>query len=175
MTDELLAQVVKKNEMYVDWKTTPITNPDYEKVKLKFKGYEKIVLKGIEKAKRDYFDRVFLAYKCDMKRTWQVISETVNRNKSKHDMPSLFTHERRDLADSLEIANAFNVYFATVGKNISSQIDQNNVHADYKQYLTSPTKETLQFKCITKDYTIKAIDNLEKRIAQVTMVSLIRY
>ena len=30
MTDELLAQVVKKNEMYVDWKTTPITNPDYE-------------------------------------------------------------------------------------------------------------------------------------------------
>ena len=69
MTNELLAQVVKKNEMYVDWKTTPITNPDYEKVKLNFKGYEKIVLKGIEKAKRDYFDRVFLAYKCDMKRT----------------------------------------------------------------------------------------------------------
>ena len=49
MTDELLAQVVKNNEMYVDWKTTPITNPDYEKVKLNFKGYEKIVLKGIER------------------------------------------------------------------------------------------------------------------------------
>ena len=42
MTDELLAQVVKKNEMYVDWKTTPITNPDYERVELKFKGYEKL-------------------------------------------------------------------------------------------------------------------------------------
>ena len=151
MTDELLAQVVKKNEMYVDWKTTPITNPDYEKVKLNFKGYEKIVLKGIEKAKRDYFDRVFLVYKCVMKRTWQVISETLNRNKSKHDMPSLFTHEGRNLADSLEIANAFNVYFANIGKNLSSQIDQNNVNADCKQYLTSPTKETLQFKFITKD------------------------
>ena len=78
-------------------------------------------------------------------------------------MPSLFTHEGRDLADSLEIANAFNVYFANIGKNLSSQIDQNNVNADYKQYLTSPTKETLQFKCITKDYTIKAIDNLENK------------
>ena len=163
MTDELLAPVVKRNEMYVDWKTTPITNPDYEKVKLKFKGYEKIVLKGIEKAKRDYFDRVFLAYKCDMKRTWQVISELLNINKSKHDMPLLFTHEGRDFADSLEIANAFNVYFANIGKNLSSQIDQNNVNADYKQYLTSPTKETLQFKCITKYYTIKAIDNLENK------------
>ena len=69
MTDELLAQVIKKNEMYIDWKTTPITHQDYEKVTFNFKGYEKIVLKGIERAKRDYFDRVFLAYKCEMKRT----------------------------------------------------------------------------------------------------------
>ena len=69
MTDELLTQVVKKNEMYVDWKTTPITHPDYEKVKLNFKSYEKIVLKGIERAKKEYFDRVFVAYKCDMKKT----------------------------------------------------------------------------------------------------------
>ena len=124
---------------------------------------KKIVLKGIEWAKRDYFDRVFLAYKCDMKRTWQVISETLNRNKRKHDMPSLFTHEGRDLVDSTEIANAFNTYFANIGKNLSSQIDQNNVIADYKQYLTSPTRETLKFECITKDYTIKAIDNLENK------------
>ena len=68
----------------------------------------------------------------------------LNRNKIKHDMPSLFTHEGRDLADPLEIANVFNVYFANIGKNL-------------------PTKETLQFKCVTKDYTIKAIDNLENK------------
>ena len=58
-----------------------------------------------------------------MKRTWQVISETLNRNKRKHDMPSLFTHEERDLVDSTEIADAFNTYFANIGKNLSSQID----------------------------------------------------
>ena len=98
-----------------------------------------------------------------MKRTRQVISETLNRNKRKHDMPSLFTHEGRDLVDSTEIANAFNTYFANIGKNLSSQIDQNNVIADYKQYLTSPTRETLKFECITLDYTIKAIDNLENK------------
>ena len=150
MTDELLAQVVKKNEMYVDWKTTPITNLDYEKVKLNFKSYEKKFLKGIEKAKRDYFDRVFLAYKCDMKRTWQVISETLNINKSNHDMPSLFTHEGRDIADSLEIADAFNVYFANIGKNLLSHIDQNNVNADYKQYLSSPLRKRYNFNVLPK-------------------------
>ena len=118
MTDELLAQVIKKNEMYIDWKTTPITHQDYEKVKFNFKGYEKIVLKGIERAKRD--------------------------------MPSLFTHEGRDLVDSTELANAFNTYYANIGKNLSSQIDQNNVTADYKQYLTSPTKETLNLNVLPR-------------------------
>ena len=52
MTDEFLAQVLKKNNLYVEWKTTPNTHPDYEKVKLNFKGYKKIVSKGIEKAKK---------------------------------------------------------------------------------------------------------------------------
>ena len=46
------------------------------------RAMKKIVLKGIEKAKGDYFDRVFLAYKCDMKRTWQVISETLTETRA---------------------------------------------------------------------------------------------
>ena len=53
ITDEILSQVLKKNGMYVDWKTTPISHPDYEKVKLKFKYHEKIVSKGIDKGKKD--------------------------------------------------------------------------------------------------------------------------
>ena len=163
MTDELLAQVLKKNNMYVDWKTTPNTHPDYEKVKLNFKGYEKIVSKGIEKAKKEYYDRVFVAYKCDIKKTWQVITETLSRNKKIHDMPSVFNHEGQELADSAEIANAFNIYFANIGKNLSSQIDQNVANADYKSYLTSPTEEKMKFKCITTDYTMKAIECLENK------------
>ena len=74
---------------------------------------------------------MFVAYKCDIKKTWQVISETLNRNKKKHEMLSLFTHEGRDLAGSTEFANAFNTYFTNIGKNLSSQIYQNIDDADY--------------------------------------------
>ena len=73
------------------------------------------------------------------------------------------TKEGRDLAGSTKIANAFNTYFVNIGKNLSSQIDQNIDDADYKQYLTSHTAENLRFKCITKDYTIKVIDNLQNK------------
>ena len=57
MTNELLAKIVIKNKMYVDWKTTPVTSEHFERVKLRFKGYEKLVLKEIEIAKREYFAR----------------------------------------------------------------------------------------------------------------------
>ena len=54
--------------MYDDWKTTPVTSKHFERVKLRFKGYEKLVLKEIEIAKREYFGRVFAAYRGDMKK-----------------------------------------------------------------------------------------------------------
>ena len=69
--------------MYVDWKTTPVTHTDHERVKLRFKGYEKLVLKEIEKAKGEYFNRVFMAYRCDMKKTWQV-SYTIPNDVTTH-------------------------------------------------------------------------------------------
>ena len=78
-------------------------------------------------------------------------------------MPSVFNHEGQELADSSEIANAFNIYFANIGKNLSSQIDQNVANADYKSYLTPPTEEKMKFKCITTDYTMKAIEGLENK------------
>ena len=145
----------------------PLNTPlhtDHERVKLRFKGYEKLVLKEIEKAKGEYFNRVFTAYRSDMKKTWQVINETLSRNSKKIDMPSKFIHEECELVDPPEIANAFNSYFANIGKKqLSSKIEHDDITVDYKQYLNLPAVENLQFKCITEETTIKAIDELENK------------
>ena len=84
MTDEHLVQIVIQNEMYVGWKTTPVTHTNHERVKLRFKGYEKLVLKEIENAKGEYFNRVFTAYRSDIKKTWQVLNKTLSRNSKKN-------------------------------------------------------------------------------------------
>ena len=63
-----------------------------------------------------------------------------------------------------DIANAFNVYFANIGKNFASEIEQNVNIIDYTQYLSTHITETrLQFKCITDNDTQKAIDKLENK------------
>ena len=45
-------KVVKKNEFYVEWKTTAVNDRNYEMIKLRFKYLEKEVLKDITNAKK---------------------------------------------------------------------------------------------------------------------------
>ena len=50
-----------------------------------------------------------------------------------------------------------------IGKKVSSKIKHDDITVDYKQYLILPAVENLQFKCITEETTIKAIDELENK------------
>ena len=136
-------------------KQGPVTHTDHERVKLRFKGYEKLVLKEIEKAKGEYFNRVFTAYRSDMKKTWQVINETLSRNSKKIDMPSEFIHETCELADPTEIANAFNSYFANIGKKLSSKIEHDDITVDYKQFLNLPAVETCSSNVLPKKLLLR--------------------
>ena len=52
MTNELLTKVVKKNKLYVVWKTTPLTNENYEIYKARFKDHDKEVKKDILKQRK---------------------------------------------------------------------------------------------------------------------------
>ena len=98
-----------------------------------------------------------------MKKTWKTINETLNRNKKNSNVASILYHNGNVLSNAKDIANAFNVYFANIGKNLASEIEQNITdNADYTQYVSTPLTETkLQFKCITDNDTQRAIDNLE--------------
>ena len=164
MTNEILQEIVAKNKVYVTWKTTPVTHINYENIKQRFKSYEKIVKKDIKEAKQRYFDRIFTAYKSDMKKPWKTINETLNRSKRGSNVISIFYHNGFTLSNAKYIANAFNVYFANIGKNLASEIEQNVNIIDYTQYLSTPITETrLQFKCITDNDTQIAIGMLENK------------
>ena len=165
MTKELLQEIVTKNKMYVTWKTTSVDHINYEQIKQRFKSYEKIVKKYIKEAKQRYFDQIFTAYKNDMKKTWKTINETLNRNKKNSNVASIFYHNGNVLSNAKDIANACNVYFANIGKNLASEIEQNITdNVDYTQYVSTPLTETkLQFKCITDNDTQRAIDKLENK------------
>ena len=52
MTDELLKFVVRKNEMYVEWKTTALDEPLFEQRKRYFRTYDTMIKYYIRNAKK---------------------------------------------------------------------------------------------------------------------------
>ena len=164
MNNELLTQIVRKNKMYVEWKTTPVTNVDHELIKLRFKSYEKNVRFAIQEAKKSYFNRIFDTYKSDIKKTWLTINDTLSRNKNKRDLPSTFHYNGLTLTNPKEIANSFNVYFASIGDKLASEIKTpTNDEESFTSYLVNPTMNRLKFRHIAEEDTMKAIDNLENK------------
>ena len=102
-----------------------------------------------------------------MKKTWRTINESLTRNKQGSELPSIFFLNDKELTNPTEIANAFNVYFANIGKNlaadIESSISTDQSYTAYTQYLLNPTKEKYIFRCATQGEVVKAINNLEKK------------
>ena len=83
MTDELLKLVVRKNELYVEWKTTAVDDPLFEQSKRNLGTYQNMITYYVRNAKKTYFHNTAAMYKNHMKKTWAVISETLNRKKGK--------------------------------------------------------------------------------------------
>ena len=90
--------------------------------KVNFKTYDKIVDNEIVQAKKIYYSNVFHMYKLSMKKTWQIINETLSRKKVDNMLPDTFIKNGNELSDPKEIANAFNEYFSKIGSNLASNI-----------------------------------------------------
>ena len=122
MTDELLQLVIHKNALYKDWKGTT-DEQEYLIKKRNFRTFDNIVEKRKLEIKREYFYDMFQAHKTDLKKSWGILNEALNRNKEKVDLPSEFIYKNKIKTDAIEIANSFNEYFANIGPNLLKKID----------------------------------------------------
>ena len=107
------------------------------------------------------FMTCFRLKKTDLKKSWGILNEALNRNKEKVDLPSEFIYKNKTITDAIEIANSFNEY---IGPNLSKKIDPSvNSTTTYKSYLTDPTDFRFQFRQISELEVRSVIDNLENK------------
>ena len=162
MTNDLLTLINKKNDRYRDWKSTT-DNILYEIKKINFKTFEKIVNNEITAAKSLYYFNTFTAQKNDMKKTWSTINETLNRSKNKSDLPNKFLVDNRTITDPKEIANSFNVFFSTIGTNLSSNVNNHNTNLKFNDYLNHPTDHRFKFQQVSTKEVVSIINKLKNK------------
>ena len=73
-------------------------------------------------AKRLYFESKIEQHKNDIKSTWKVLNEIVNRKNRRRQLPSVFNHDSIEISDPKEIADQFCKYFTNIGPSLASKI-----------------------------------------------------
>ena len=78
-------------------------------------------------AKRDYHDKKLTEYKSNVKNTWRILNEIINRHqRNLTRLPSTFRVTDREINDPVEIGNGFCDYFTNLGPSLAEKILTSN-------------------------------------------------
>jgi len=65
-------------------------------------------------AKKYYYNREFEEHKGNLRYSWKLIKEVINKNKVKIKLSDCFSENEALISDPIEISNKFNEYFINV-------------------------------------------------------------
>ena len=94
-----------------------------------------------------YCDQRFASAKNDLKETWKLINEVINKRKCRPPFPSFFRSDGSVITDPAEIANGFCNYFTNVGPKLAAKIPP--VNTSFRSFLNGQTHESLALKPTT--------------------------
>ena len=126
ITTGIIKYIAFRDRLYKQIKQTDASHVQYDILKINLKTYNTIFLNSITSAKRKYYYERFDKSKNNIiKNTWRYINEINNRN-TKNNFPDVFVNNGKLINDKDTIANQFNAYFASIGKQLASSMDNNN-------------------------------------------------
>ena len=159
MTYGILNSINKKYRLYKLLLKTDVNSDKYAALKATFKQYRETLRSSIKEAKRLYYHRTFLLYQNNIRKTWAVIKEILQRKK-KHELPHEFVCNNNVITDMNVIANDFNRYFISIGHSLSEKIQ--SVHSS-EEYLGQKANSVFKFTTVNVDCINKIIKKLKSK------------
>ena len=134
-------------------KTSNLTLVEYQAIKINIKTYNTIIKRLIRKLHRKYIANKFDEHKGNIRRTWQLITDVMDRDKQ--DATShVFIIYREEISDPKIIANHFNDFFLNIG--CTGDDDE----LGYKNYLIGEHQyDDFQFNLINNQHTTSIISH----------------
>ena len=162
VTKGILKSILFKDKLYVKLKATPVDDDQYESNLINFRTYNRILKQTIRSAKKQYYFSSFSKFKSDMKKTWSMINEVMNRKKCDKNFPEYFEVNGVKVTNEGIIANEFNTYFTEIGPKLAQATHQ-PVGKSFTDYLKKPIPPSFEFKTINVKCVNDAIDSLKPK------------
>jgi len=150
----LLKSIKKKNKLYKKYLRNPNSISETT-----YKNYKNKLSHSIRIAKRLYLDRKFTENKSNIKQTWKILNNIMNKRKHKSLSNTVFNCGNREVSDPLETANGFCQYFSNIGPNLDKHIPASSISP--KMYLSGEFVNSIFLDPVTENEVIKVVKNKE--------------
>ena len=110
-----------KNKLFIIYKRE--SSPDNLNA---YKQYKCMLNRLLRNAKRDYFQNLFEKNKYNMKKSWQIMKQLLQKTNISQ-KPNKLNINGQIITNSKEIAEKFNTFFTNIGKNLSKELPVNNI------------------------------------------------
>ena len=125
----------------------------YHRLKEEFKQYRAKLRKSIREAKQQYFISLLNRHKSDIRKTWCLLNETLNRNVKNQPIHE-FLVDKIMTTDPVIIANKFKEYFINIGNSLADKIP---TAEHFHSYLNRPTNCFFSFNLLPKAKYLKSL------------------
>jgi len=128
---------------------------------IKYLQYRNMYNKLKRVTKQNYYDKLLLKYKHDIRKTWGVINSLIGRTNDKTTISESFKINNQNISDKSIIANEFCNFFSTIGQKYANEIPNSQFNYDY--YMNNKQQASM-FMSPTDPYEIvKMIDLLKRK------------
>ena len=142
-------------------KTKTVKN--FEELSKNLAEENKLLKSLIRKAKRDYYHAEFDKNKNNIKKTWDTISDILNKSRVHKEFPSYFNINGNRMSNMKDISTYFNNFFINIGPKLASEINING-KLPYSNYLNTIKVNTrFTFQKIEDDDVVKILRNLKPK------------
>ena len=162
ITFGIINSIKFRDKLYVKWKKTKLSSPNYILLENSYKSYCALLQKSIRLAKSEYYHKQFENFKLDIKKTWNQINELLSRKNKTKELPKYFSDNNRIITENIDIANCFNNFFCNIGPSLANSI-KSPENKSYKDYLKQNILSVFTFNTVTSEHILKCINKLKSK------------
>ena len=153
LSDGLKACIKEKNKLY--YKNLKFRTAYNE---LKYTTYRNKLKSILIKAEKDYYSKLLDANKGNMRKTWGIIKDIINKNRNKKIQTQFKVNDELITTDKTLISEKFNDFFINVGPTLASKIPEQSVKPEY--YLSKRIENSIFLSNVNE----KEFDNILKSL-----------
>ena len=145
------------NDLYKRYRKSPS-----DENRKKYKIYKKKLETLTRILKSDYYDLIIEEAGTDTRKLWGIINELIDRKQCRHKMPNRFIIDGKSVRDKKNIAEAFNIYFSSIGTDMANQIPDT---PGYESYLETNRSWVFELSEMTEEGVLKIMKEQQPKLS----------